>query len=65
MKCSLGISNFLEELSSLSHSVVFLYFFASVSTILRFMSQSAAFKEYMFHDRVQGHLGVVETDAKK
>ena len=26
MKCSLGISNFLEELSSLSHSVVFLYF---------------------------------------
>ena len=28
MKCSLGISNFLEEISSLSHSVVFLYFFA-------------------------------------
>ena len=27
MKCSLGISNFLEELSSRSHSVVFLYFF--------------------------------------
>ena len=27
MKCSLGISNFLEEISSLSHSVVFLYFF--------------------------------------
>ena len=27
MKCSLGISNFLEELSSLSHSFVFLYFF--------------------------------------
>ena len=26
MKCSLGISNFLEEISSLSHSVVFLYF---------------------------------------
>ena len=24
MKCSLGISNFLEEISSLSHSVVFL-----------------------------------------
>ena len=23
MKCSLGISNFLEEISSLSHSVVF------------------------------------------
>ena len=28
MKCSPGVSNFLEEISSLSHSVVFLYFFA-------------------------------------
>ena len=28
MKYSLGISNFLEEISSLSHSVVFFYFFA-------------------------------------
>ena len=28
MKCSLGISNFLEEISRLSHSFVFLYFFA-------------------------------------
>ena len=28
MKCSLGILNFLEEISSLSHSIVFLYFFA-------------------------------------
>ena len=27
MKCSLGISHFLEKLSSLSHSIVFLYFF--------------------------------------
>ena len=27
MKCSHGISNFLEEISSLSHSVVFLFFF--------------------------------------
>ena len=31
MKCSLGISNFLEEISSLSHSVVFLYFFALIA----------------------------------
>ena len=30
MKCSLGISNFLEEVSSLSHSVVSLYFFAMI-----------------------------------
>ena len=27
MKCSLGISNFLEEICSLSHSIVFLYLF--------------------------------------
>ena len=31
LKCSLGISNFLEEISSLSHSVVFPYFFALVT----------------------------------
>ena len=31
MKCSLGISNFLEEISSLSHSIVFLYVFALIA----------------------------------
>src|SRR5574337_741188 len=31
MKCSLGISNFLEEISCLSHSVVFLYFFTVIT----------------------------------
>ena len=31
MKCSLHISNFLEEISSLSHSIVFLYFFALIT----------------------------------
>ena len=31
MKSSLGISNFLEEISSLSHSIVFLYFFALIA----------------------------------
>ena len=31
MKYSLGISNFLEEISSLSHSTVFLYFFALIT----------------------------------
>ena len=30
-KCSLGISNFLEEISSLSHSVIFLYFFELIT----------------------------------
>ena len=31
MKCSLGVSNFLEEISILSYSVVFLYFFALIA----------------------------------
>ena len=31
MKCSLGMSNFLEEISSLSHSIVFFYFFALIA----------------------------------
>ena len=31
MKCSLGISNFLEEISGLPHSIVFLYFFALIT----------------------------------
>ena len=31
MKCSLCISNILEESSSLSHSIVFLYFFALIT----------------------------------
>ena len=31
MKCSHGVSNFLEEISGLSHSVVFLYFFALIT----------------------------------
>ena len=30
MKCSLGISDFLEEISSLSYSIVFLYFFTLI-----------------------------------
>ena len=31
MKCSLGISNFLEEISSPSHSIAFFYFFALIT----------------------------------
>ena len=31
MKCSLGISNFLEEITSPSHSVVSFYFFALIA----------------------------------
>jgi len=31
MKCYLGISSFLEEISSFSHSIVFLYFFSLIT----------------------------------
>ena len=31
MKRSVDVSNFLKEISSLSHSVVFLYFFALIA----------------------------------
>ena len=31
MKCSFGIFNILEEIASLSHLVVFLYFFALIT----------------------------------
>ena len=31
MKCSLGIANFLKEISSLSHSIICLYFFAMIT----------------------------------
>ena len=33
MKYSLGISNFLEVISSISYSIVFLYFFAQIGSI--------------------------------
>ena len=38
MTCSLGISNFLEEVSSLSHSIVFLCFFALIIGRLSYLS---------------------------
>ena len=31
MKCSLGVSTFLDKIPSLSHSTVFLYFFALIA----------------------------------
>ena len=31
MKCSLGIFNFLKDISSLSHSIIFLYFLALIA----------------------------------
>ena len=42
MKCSLGISDFLEEISSLSHSIVFLYFFALITEESFLMSPDIA-----------------------
>ena len=38
MKCSLGISNFLEEISSVSNSIIFLYFFALITEVGFFIS---------------------------
>ena len=38
MKCSLSIPNFLEEIYSLSHSIVFLYFFALITEEGRLIS---------------------------
>ena len=35
MKCSLRISNFLEEISSLSHSIVFPLFFPNLCLVLK------------------------------
>ena len=46
MKCSLGISNFLEEISSLSHSIVFLYLFALIAEEGFFFSLNGKF--YLF-----------------
>ena len=50
MKCLLGISNFLEEISSLSHSVVFLYFFALITKEVFLISLSLLFFETLQSD---------------
>ena len=43
MKCSLGISNFLEEISSLSYSVVFLYLPCEVKSEVKSLSRFRLF----------------------
>ena len=50
MKCSLDLSNFLEEISSLSHSIVSLYFFALRKAFLSLLAilWNSAFKWYIF-----------------
>ena len=48
MKCFLGITNFLKEISGLSHSIVFLYFFALITEesflVSPLYSSNSAFK---------------------
>ena len=63
MKCSLGISDFLEEISSLSHSVVSLYFFALIAkrsnqSILKEVSPGCSLEGIMLKLKLQyfGHL---------
>ena len=63
MKCSLGISDFLEEISSLSHSVVSLYFFALIAkrsnqSILKEVSPGCSLEGIMLTLKLQyfGHL---------
>ena len=46
LKCSLGIFNFLKEISSVSHSIVFLYFFALITE-----------EGFLIHSSADGHLG--------
>ena len=41
MKCSLGVSNFLKEISTLSPSIVFLHFFCIVHLRLSYLWNSA------------------------
>ena len=53
MKCSLGTSDFLEKISSLSYSVVFLYLFALI-TEEGFLISSC----YSLEPHVQGGVAV-------
>ena len=46
MKCSVGISNFLEEISGFSHSIVFLYFFALINA--KFSSLQSLIRVWLF-----------------
>ena len=50
MKCSLGISNFFEEISSFSHSVLFLYFFALITEEGFLISSCCSLETYIFLD---------------
>ena len=47
IKCPLGISSFFEEISSLSHSIVFLYFF-SVFTVIHNVTVNTSLSFYQY-----------------
>ena len=60
IKCSLGISNFLEEISSISHSVVFLYFFPFIAEeVLSYKGENLPVlrvRELTFHTEFFSHI---------
>jgi len=49
MKYSLGISNFLEEISSLFHFIVFLYFFALFALFLHSLHYLFYYNQWCFY----------------
>ena len=55
MKSSLGISNSLEVISSLSHSIVFLYFFALITEEVFLLCRE---------DSTHGHQQMVNTEIR-
>ena len=55
MNCSLGISDFLEEISSLSCSIVFLYFFALINEEVFLMCRE---------DSTHGHHQMVNIETR-
>ena len=63
MKCSFGISNFLEEISSLSHSIVFLDFFALI-TRKAFLSLLVILWNNTRKDSTHGHHQIVNTEIR-
>ena len=64
MKCSLGISTFLEEMSSLPHSVVFLYFFALITEEGFLISPCYSLELCISEDEMAGwHHGLDELES--
>ena len=65
MKYSLGISNFLEETSSPSHSVVFLYFFALITEEGFLISPCYSLEFCISEDEMAGwHHGLDERESE-